>query len=114
MLVGKALSFLLDVKPPTGQTLDAAWRLSQRLNKPLSIREVQQQICIQLASIGDTNMLLSKLQKRHTEGTLGSAELSQILSSFLERHSFQLTYPWKVFLEQFEISELPQIHQVYA
>ncbi|MFM6349832.1 MAG: hypothetical protein ACKPFK_32550, partial [Dolichospermum sp.] len=112
--VGKALSFLLDVRPQTAQTLDATWRLSQRLNKPLSIREVQQQICIQLAGIGDTNMLLDKLLKRCNEGTLSSAELSQILNNFLERHSFQLTDPWKVFLEQFEITELPQIHQVYA
>jgi|688.fasta_scaffold48285_2 molecular chaperone DnaK len=112
--VGKALSFLLDVKPQTAQTLDATWRLSQRLNKPLSIREVQQQICIQLAGIGDTNMLLGKLLKRRNEGTLSSSELSQILNNFLERHSFQLTDPWKVFLEQFEITELPQIHQVYA
>jgi molecular chaperone DnaK len=112
--VGKALSFLLDVRPQTAQTLEATWRLSQRLNKPLSIREIQQQICIQLAGIGDTNMLLTKLLKRRNEGTLSSSELSQILNNFLERHSFELTDPWKVFLEKFEITELPQIHQVYA
>lgn len=112
--VGQALSFLLEAKPQTAQNLDATWRLSQRLNKPSSIRKVQQQICIQLARIGDTNTLLAKLLKRRNEGTLTSAELSEILNNFLEKHSFQLADPWKAFLGQFETAELPQIHQVYA
>ncbi|NEU80985.1 hypothetical protein [Nostoc sp. UIC 10630] len=112
--IGQALSFLIETKPQTAQNLDAAWRLSQRLNNPSSIREVQQQICIQLARSGDTNTLLAKLLKRRNEETLTSAELSQILNNFLEKHSFQLTDPWKAFLEQFETAELPQIHQVYA
>ena len=112
--VGQALSWMLEAKPQTAQKLDATWRLSQRLNKASSITEVQQQICIQLARLGETNMLLAKLLKRRNEGTLTSAELSSILNNFLEKHSFELAQPWKAFLEQFETAELPQIHQVYA
>ncbi len=112
--VGQALSFLREAKPQTAQNLDATWRLSQRLNKPSSIREVQQQICIQLARLGETNTLLAKLLKRRNEGVLTSAELSEILNNFLEKHFFELVQPWKAFLEQFETAELPQIHQVYA
>ncbi|MBR8838600.1 MAG: Hsp70 family protein [Stigonema ocellatum SAG 48.90 = DSM 106950] len=112
--VGQALSVLLEAKPQAAQNLDAAWRLSQRLHKPSSIREVQQEICIQLARIGDTNMLLAKLLKRRNERTLTTAELCEILNNFLSKHSFQLADPWKAFLGQFETAELPQIHQVYA
>lgn len=111
---GQALSFLLEAKPQTSQNLDAAWRLSQRLNEPSSIREVQQQICLQLGQIGDSNTLLAKLFKRHEEGSLTSAEISQIINNFLEKYSFELVDPWKAFLEQFKLDELPQIHQIYA
>lgn len=114
LAVGQALSFLLEAKPQTARNLDAAWQLSQRLSDSSSMQEVQQQICLQGARIGDSNMLLTKLLKRRNEGTLATTELSQILNSFLESHAFQLADPWKAFFDQFQPDELPQIHQVYA
>lgn len=112
--IQQALSCLLETKPQNSQSLDAAWRLSQRLSEPSLVREVQQQICLQLAQIGDSNLLLARLFKRRGERTLTSAELSQILNAFLENHYFQIAEPWKAFLEQFNPEELPPIHQVYA
>lgn len=114
LIIGQALSFLLEAKPQVPQYLDAAWRLSQRLAESSSVQEVQQQICLQLARIGDSNLLLSKLLKRRDESTLTSAELSQILNTFLDHHSFPQADPWKAFLEQFNPDELPRIHQIYA
>ena len=114
LAVGQALSFLLEAEPQTTQNLDAAWRLSQRLNEPASMREVRQQICLQGARIGDANLLLAKLFKRRNEGALTTAELSQILNRFLENHTFQSADPWRSFLEQLRPDELPPIHQVYA
>jgi len=113
-MIGQALSALLEAKPKTAQSLDAAWRLSQRLPEAAPMREVQQQICLQLAQIGDSNLLLAKLCKRHEEGSLASADLSQILTTFVEKHSFQQADPWKAFLEQFNLDQLPRLHQVYA
>ncbi|NJK28380.1 MAG: hypothetical protein HC925_07805, partial [Coleofasciculaceae cyanobacterium SM2_3_26] len=75
---------------------------------------MQQQICLQLAQIGDSNLLLAKLFKRCEEETLTSAELSKILNTFVENHSFQQADPWKAFLEQFNLEQLPRLHQVYA
>jgi len=112
--VGQVISFLLESQPQTPQNLDAAWRLSQRLDEPLSMREIQQQICLQGARLGDSNLLLVKLLKRRNEGSLTASELSQVLYRFLENHTFQLAAPWRAFLEQLQPDELPQIHQVYA
>jgi molecular chaperone DnaK len=114
LAVVQALSFMLEAQPQTTQNLDAAWRLSQRLNEPASMREIQQQICLQGARIGDSNLLLAKFFKRRNEGSLTTSELFQILNSFLENHTFQSVDPWKSFLEQLRADELPQIHQVYA
>ncbi len=114
LVIGQTLSFLLEAHPQTTPNLEAAWRLSQRLDEPASIQEIQQQICLQGAQIGESNLLLAKLLKRRNAGSLITAELSQILDRFLENHAFQLADPWKAFLEQFKLEELPQIHQVYA
>ena len=113
LMIGQALSSLLEAKPQT-PSLDAAWRLSQRLPEAASRRDVQQQICLQLAQIGDGNLLLAKLFKRREEGTLTAAELSSILTPFVENHSFQQADPWKAFLEQFSLDQLPRLHQIYA
>jgi molecular chaperone DnaK len=114
LIIGQALSSLLEAKPQTSQSLDAAWRLSQRLPEAALMGKVQQQICLQLAQIGDSNLLLAKLFKRREEKTLTSAELSQILNTFVENHSFQQADPWRAFLEQFNLDQLPRLHQVYA
>lgn len=114
LILGQALSSLLEAKPQTSQSLDAAWRLSQRLPEAASVRDVQQQICLQLAEMGDSSFLLAKLFKRHEEAVLTSAELSQILTAFVENHAFQQADPWKAFLEQFNLDQLPRLHQVYA
>ena len=114
LAIGQALSFLLEAKPQSSANLDAAWRLSQRLSAPSSRREVQQQICLQGARLGDSNLLLAQLLKRRNEDSLSTAELFQILNGFLDKHAFQLADPWKAFLEQFKPDELPQRHQVYA
>lgn len=113
-VVGQALSFLLGANPQTAQNLDAAWRLSCRLAELTSRREVQQQICLQAARMGDSNLLLTKLLNRRNDGTLTRTELSQILDHFLENHAFQLADPWRAFFEQLQPNELPPIHQVYA
>ncbi|QZZ22136.1 Hsp70 family protein [Leptothermofonsia sichuanensis E412] len=112
--VQQAISFLLEAKPQTPQMLDAAWRLSQRLHEMDSLRDAQQQICLQLAQIGDSDLLLSKLLKRRNQNLLTSEDLGQILHRFLDYHSFQPIAPWKAFLEQFRLDELPQIHPVYG
>jgi molecular chaperone DnaK len=115
LAVGQALSALIETNPQTAQTLDAAWRLSGRLNSvSASKHKVQQQICLQAAQMGDVNLLLSKLLNRRSERTLTAADLLQILDVFLENHTFQLTDPWRAFFEQFQPHELPQIHQVFA
>jgi molecular chaperone DnaK len=113
LAIGQTLSFLLEVKPQTVQNLDAAWRLSQRLPEPSSV-ELQQQICLQGARIGDSNLLLAKLLKRHNQGDLNKSQLSEIVNIFLDNHTFQLADPWKSFFEQLQPDELPPIHQVYA
>jgi molecular chaperone DnaK len=114
LAIGQTLSFLLEVKPQTAQNLDAAWRLSQRLPEPSSTRELQQQICLQGARIGDSNLLLAKLLKRRNQGDLNKPQLSEIVNIFLDNHTFQLADPWKSFFEQLQPDELPPIHQVYA
>ena len=98
--VGQAISFLLEAKPQNCQNLDAAWRLSQRLRESSSIREVQQEICLQVARVGEGNFLLAKLLSRHQEGYLTGEELSQIINTFLENHNFELVDAWKGFFEQ--------------
>ena len=108
-----ALTYLLEMRPQTLVNLDAAWRLSQRLNQPAT-QELQQQICRQLARVGDTNVLLTRLIKRRSEGTLTATELSPVLSDFLDHHAFQPSAPWKAFLGQYRLAELLQVHQVYA
>ena|GEM_PF-2638120 len=112
--IGQALSFLLKAKPQTSQSLDAVWRLSQRLPEPSSRQEVQQQICLQAARIGNSNLLLAKLLKRYNEGNLSKTELSEIVKVFLSRYTFQLTAPWQSFFAQLQPEELPPIHQIYA
>ncbi len=112
--VGRALSTLIDAIPQTTQSLDAAWRLSKRLNEQSSIQQIQQQICTKLALQGDTNTLLVRLLELRNERLLTSAELTPILNTFLEKHSFQLADSWRAFFNQFQPTELPQIHQVYA
>ncbi|MEG4407037.1 Hsp70 family protein [Microcoleus sp. MON2_D5] len=112
--VGRALSILIDTTPQTTQGLNAAWRLSKRLNEQSSIRQVQQQICTKLASLGDTNALLVRLLELRNEGLLTSPELTSILKIFLEKHSFGLLDSWRDFFTQFQPADLPQIHQVYA
>ncbi|OKH14879.1 molecular chaperone [Fischerella major NIES-592] len=114
LAIGQALSFLLEAKPQTAQNLDAAWRLSQRLPETSSIQEIQQQICLQTARIGDSNLLLAKLLKRRQEGNLDKSQLLQVVNIFLENHTFQLADPWKSFFAQLQPDELPKIHQVYA
>jgi molecular chaperone DnaK len=114
LALGQALSFLLETQSQTTQNLDAAWRLSQRLDDPASMREIQQQICLRWAQMGDSNLLLAKLLKRLNEASLTPIELSQILDRFLRNHAFQSADPWKAFFEQLKPDELPQIHQVYA
>jgi len=114
LILGQVLSSLLEAKPQTSPSLDAAWRLSQRLPETGSIREVQQHVCLQLAQIGDSNLLLAKLFKRREEETLTSTELSRILTTFVENHSFQQADPWKAFLEQFNLDQLPRLHPIYA
>lgn len=114
LAIGQALSFLLETKPQTPQNLDAAWRLSQRLPEPASMRKVQQQICLQGARIGDSNLLLAKLLKRRNEGNLDKTELGEIVKTFLENYTFQVADPWQSFFTQLQPEELPPIHQVYA
>ncbi|MDZ8107033.1 MAG: Hsp70 family protein [Nostoc sp. DedQUE12a] len=114
LAVGQALSFLLEAKPQTAPNLDAAWRLSQRLSEHTSMREVQQQICLQAARIGESNLLLAKLLKRRNQGNLQKSELWEIVKIFLENHTFQLADVWKSFFGQLQPDELPAIHQVYA
>lgn len=114
LAIGQAISFLLEAKPQTPQNLDAAWRLSPRLPEHSSMREVQQQICLQGAKIGDSNLLLTKLLKRRNEGNLDISELEEIVKTFLEKYTFQVADPWKSFFAQLQPAELPPIHQVYA
>jgi molecular chaperone DnaK len=110
----RILSVLLKAEPLTAQALDAAWRLSRRLEDQSSRTEIQQLICVQSARIGDTNGLLVKLLKRRKQGCLAPAELQEILSKYIEHNSFDVSHPWKAFFSEFEDTELPQIHQVYA
>ncbi|AFY37640.1 Heat shock protein 70 [[Leptolyngbya] sp. PCC 7376] len=114
LVVGQAISFLIDARPQTTPYLEAAWQLSQRLGKNASILEVQQQICLQIAQIGDSNLLLGRLLERRNQGSLSTTALSQIIYRFLENHTFQFTDSWKAFFKPFRPDELPQIHQVYA
>ncbi len=110
----RSLSVLLKAQSPTAQALDAAWRLSGRLQNPLRQTEIQQLICVQSARIGDTNGLLVKLLKRREQGCLPKAELHEILSTYLDHNSFEDSHPWKAFFSEFPDTQLPQIHQVYA
>lgn len=114
LAVGQALSFLLEATPQTAENLDAAWRLSHRLEEITAIQDVQQQIGLQTARMGDGNRLLTQLFNRRGEASLSTKDLSEVLQTFLERHSFQLTDSWKAFFEQLPPHEIPVIHQVYA
>jgi len=98
----------------TTQSLEAAWRLARRAGNRLSIQQMQQKICINLASIGDANALIWKLIERRQEGILEKEELDEILKSFLTQHAFEEQLPWKAFFREFQEGELPQIHQVYG
>jgi molecular chaperone DnaK len=111
--IEQAVSFLLARSPQTSQTLEAAWKLSTRFADPIT-QDTQQQICLQLAQLGDSDVLLSKLLKRRTKGTLDLEALTQVLRRFLLNHSFQPAAPWRAFFAQDSFSELPPIHQVYA
>jgi molecular chaperone DnaK len=112
--IGQAISFLIEAKPQNCQNLDAAWRLSQRLNESSSIRQVQQEICLQVARVGEGNFLLTKLLSRYQEGYLSGEEVSQIINTFLENHNFELVDAWKGFFEQLKPNEVPKNHIVYA
>jgi molecular chaperone DnaK len=112
--LGKAISFLLDAQPQTSENLDAAWRLCQHLEQQESRYPVQDQICLQLAQIGDGSALLSKLCKRQSENRLTPADLNPIFTKFLTRHQFQAVDPWQPFLQQFKPQDLPQIPEIYA
>ena len=112
--VGQAISFLLEAKPQNNHNIDAAWRLSRRLNESSSIQQVQQEICLQVARVGEGNFLLAKLLSRHQEGYLTGEELSQIINTFLENHNFELVDAWKGFFEQLKSGEVPHNHQVYG
>jgi molecular chaperone DnaK len=114
IFVGKTLSALLEEKNQTTQSLDTAWRFAQRLDEPSSIKDVQQQICIQLARVGEPNALLGKLLKMQNESVLTSANLTEILNAFLKKNSFDSILPWESFFRQLQESQLPRIHQVYA
>jgi molecular chaperone DnaK len=114
LVVGKALSFLLGTQPQTSQKLDAAWRLAQRLQDAAAQQEVQHQICLQIARCGDENLLLAKLLKWRSSGSLTTSELTPILKRFLEHHRLQLSDSWKAFFEQLLPEQRPPIHQVYA
>jgi HEAT repeat protein/tetratricopeptide (TPR) repeat protein len=110
LAIEQTLSFLQKISFQNPQTLKAAWLLSKRLNQLSLRREVQQQICLQIARVGDSNLLINRL----LESSLCLAEISQIIRDFFENHSPQTFAPWKAFLERFNLYELPQIHQVYA
>lgn len=114
IFIGKTVSALLVEKDQTTQSLDAAWRFAQRLDEPSSINDVQQQICVQLARVGEPNALLSKLSKMQNESVLTSENLTEILNAFLEKNSFDSILPWESFFRQLQESQLPNIHQVYA
>jgi molecular chaperone DnaK len=108
------ISILLENRNQTISSLDAAWKLTQRLHTPATIDKTQHQICLKIAQVGESNSLLGKLLKIHNERGLISANLTQILKAFLERNSFDSTVPWKPFFQQLQASELPSIHQIYA
>ena len=111
------ISMLMENKNQTTLSLEAAWKLTQRLHKLTRIDKLQHQICLQIAQIGEPNLLLGKLLKIHNERGLMSEDLTQILKIFLTQNSFDLAIPWKPFFEQLqlsELSEIPRIHQVYA
>lgn len=114
LAVKKAISYLLEANPQNYQNLDAAWRLSQRLNDFPTRQEIQQQICLQVAQIGDSDKLIARLLTRRNEGSLTPPELSQILNIFCKNYVFQRSNSWRTFFEQFNPDELPKIHQVSA
>ncbi|MDJ0511209.1 MAG: Hsp70 family protein [Crocosphaera sp.] len=113
--MGQAISFLLGATPQNYQNLEAAWQLSSRLNEISSVREVKQEICLQLATLRNSNdTLLAKLQQRLNEKSLTIEEIAPIITNFLQQNSFVPPTPWKTFLEQFEFNELPRVHQIHG
>jgi tetratricopeptide (TPR) repeat protein len=110
LAIEQTISFLLTQASRNLETLETAWLLSKRLNQPLYRREVQQQLCLRLVQVGNSNLLVTKL----IESSLRPAEISPIIHSSFERYSPLPSSPWKPFLQQFDLDDLPQIHQVYA
>jgi HEAT repeat protein/tetratricopeptide (TPR) repeat protein len=110
LAIEQTVSSLLKQASKNLETLETAWLLAKRLNQPSLRREVQQQICLQLIQVANSNLLVTKL----IESSLYPAEISPIIHSSFERYSPLPSSPWKPFLDQFNLDELPQIHQVYA
>lgn len=114
LIIKRAISQLLDANPQTLQYLDAAWRLAPRHPRSEVVREIQQQICLQLADLGESTVLLGRVLRWRECNCLDPGELSQIFETFLRKHSFDKTTPWKAFFEQLSPEELPRLHPIYA
>ncbi|TVR11379.1 MAG: molecular chaperone [Phormidium sp. GEM2.Bin31] len=114
LIIKRAISQLLDANPQTLQYLDAAWRLAPRHPDSEVVREIQRQICLQLADLGESNLLLRRVMRWHECNCLAPGELSKIFEVFLRKHSFDETTPWKAFFEQLSPEELPRLHPIYA
>ncbi|MCT7993152.1 Hsp70 family protein [Laspinema olomoucense] len=110
----RSLRILLKRDPVTAQALNAAWRLSARVQDPSFRQEIQQFICVETARIGEDNELLRKLVQRRQAGRLDAGELEAILSKLLGSNSFQENVPWKAFFLQLTPRELPRLHPVYG
>ncbi|WP_159790786.1 Hsp70 family protein [Sodalinema gerasimenkoae] len=114
LIIKRAISQLLDANPQTPPYLDAAWRLAPRHPDSEAVREIQRQICLQLADLGESNLLLQRVMRWHQCNCLAPGELSKIFEVFLRKHSFDKTTPWKAFFEQLSPEELPKLHPIYA
>ncbi|MCT7958533.1 Hsp70 family protein [Laspinema palackyanum] len=110
----RSLRILLKRDPVTVQALDAAWRLSGRVQDDASRREIQQIICMETARLGDHNGLLKKLVQQRQAGYLNPVNLQEIIAKLLVSHSFDETIPWKAFFLELTSQELPRLHPVYA
>ncbi|MCT7985442.1 Hsp70 family protein [Laspinema sp. A4] len=110
----RSLKFLLTRDPVTVQALNAAWRLSARVQDASFRQEIQQFICVEIARMGEENELLRKLVQRRQAGRLDSGELEAILNPLLVSNSFQGNVPWKAFFLQLTPRELPRLHPVYG
>jgi molecular chaperone DnaK len=109
----EVLQALLTKHQQTPQNLETAWRFAQRLPDSSAVVAAHQQICVQIAQLGEGSMLLAKLQKMYGEKLLDPLNLELALEAFLVKSNFDLTLPWTAFFRQMPASDLPRIHQVY-